>query len=371
MEHLPLLIRYGTSVWIAALSAMVLAAVLGDRHRRRRAARKEASVRRAGLLDPIRRLDGAEGTLVTLQGRIVASGVQARRFEDGAEVAAASAGSRHADAVVGTRAQRLELVTSGVVVRLDGLVEVIVGDIETHTGRAPDRLGAPLRRRIEDAGGLWDSAEPVVLRSVRSSAAVRVRGELRRGDAGDGLLSYRSGGGTLRLAPPAGEVGAGLRLAYEEVPLLGEGRLRAPLQAAFGALLVFAAVFVGAPELQGRGAIHGEVLAQVLAATPLHRARAVTAYADILDAGLRRRPLDAGRLDRLYGVGTLQGRCDRAVQALLDHGQWVRAEAEARRCDLPLLAARAAYGRGDFAGAASTWETGSAGVRDGIELLFA
>jgi hypothetical protein len=376
MDSLPLLIRHGALIWVACLCGMVLAAVLGAVQRRRRALLREAEARRDALGEPITRLDGADGSEVTLDGQLHASGVLAVRFEDGAEAAAVSAGSGRAEAVACARAHRLELVSRGAVVRLDGPVEVVVGDLETRTGKTPDALPPEVRRRLEQAGGTWASSEPVVLRSVRSGARVLVQGVLRRGDSGDGPGAYRTGAVALRLTPlPGGEgfggASASLRLACLAPPRAGEGWVRAPLRAGAAALLLFGAVFVAAPELQGRGPIQGEALMQVLAATPLHRSRALAAYDHLLDARVGQAHPDPLLIDRLEALRLLEGRCSSAVEVLLDHGQWARAEDLAVRCSMPLVAARAAFERGDFARAASIWDSDSTEVwEDGAEVLF-
>jgi hypothetical protein len=372
-EPLPFLIRHGAAVWMAALAALVLSSVLLARFRRRFAASREASARREALGAPEGRLDGAGGLVVTLEGRLLASGAACARFEDGGEVAAASAGSGRTEAIVATRAERLELVTPGAVVLLEGPIDVIVGDVEARTGLLPEQLDPAVRARIEEAGGVWASPEPAVLRSIASGATVRARGTLLRGDAGEGPGGYRTGGGALRLVPPpVGDDGvpAGIRLAYAGVPRGAEASRRVQLRAAAYGALVFAAVFVLVPALFASGPIPTDRRAQLLAATPLHRKRAVAGYTEMLDAEVRRGPPDPALIERLVTARLAAGGCEQAVRMLMDHGRFARAEAIAQGCGKPLLAARAAFERGDFEAAARAWDAGAAGVTDGLELLF-
>jgi alpha-tubulin suppressor-like RCC1 family protein len=373
MDPLLLLVRHGAFVWMASLAGMVLAAVLADLRRRRRTARSEAVARWQAIGAPTTQLDGAGGALITLRGRLEAGGVLCRRFEDGAPVAAASAGSGRAEAIAAARAERLALRTRAGVVRLDGPVEVVVGEIETRTADTPEQLDAAVRARIDEAGGVWATPDPVVLRSVSPGAEVLVRGVLHRGDDGDGPGGYRTGGGALRLAPPpVGEDGAsaGLRLAYDGGPRAGRSALRGTVLAAGAAVALFGVVFLAVPEIQGRRPIYGERLAALLAATPLHRARGVAAYTAMLEAGVRSGPVDVDRFERLVGLYLAQGHADRAVGLLMDHGQWVRAGSLAEDSGLPILAARAAFERGELELAAQLWDKGSPRATDAADLIF-
>jgi hypothetical protein len=366
MDLPTLIVLHGTAVWITALAVLVLAAVLGDAGRRIWADRRAAAVRRDVIGLPTAQIDGEEGATVTLRGVLEAGGALCPRFEDGAPVAAACAGCGRADAIVAARADRLRIRTRAGVVTLDGPVELVVGEVETRTGLPPDRLDAAVRARIDAAGGVWVSPDPVVLRSVRAGAEVFVRGAIHRDDEG-GAGGYRTGG-AFRLSPPG--AGVDLRLAYAGVPRAARFALRTPLTAAVAGVAIFGLVFVVAPELNGYRRIDDETLAAVLAATPLHRARAVAAYTDLLDAAVRRGPVDPARFERLLALRLAEGRAGAAVSLLLDHGQWQRAEDLAVRSGLPVPAARAAFEQGAFDRAARLWDEGGRGSTDAMDLLF-
>lgn len=158
----------------------------------------------AALGPPVANLDGlADGTAVTIRGRIEAQPPLARSLADDRETAITTAElrvglSRRYAGTLSARAAGVVLRSRDTAIELAGPLEVIAGSTEDRPRRL--RLGHPAYGSIVDAVGELEPRARVAIRTVRGGDEVLVRGRLR---LTSGVGAYRTQAARWQLEPIA------------------------------------------------------------------------------------------------------------------------------------------------------------------------
>jgi hypothetical protein len=412
MEPLPWLFENGGLVWRGALAALSGAGVLAAALAPRAHARRQAKRARASFGEPLTSLTKLNnGARVTLTGTIEVEGEAARRFDDGAEAAAASVAYSPMDSareperwITGqnARAKTIWLVVGGDRVELTGPVEVTAGSREVRLGKRLSSMPAEARDRVAAA---FTNSKPhfsdklVLFRSLSAGDRARVSGVLRKEAAAGEAAGYRAAAVRWTLVPDGAETAPtaerGLKVAFEGNPIVkGPGAAKIALGAAIGAVS-FAAVFgIGgfiasisakealsgfANELAWAREVAFEVGDQIdpasrpklplttgraatalSLASPFHQGYAIDRYVEAFD---RRRDADPSLVQMRAAIHQKGGDCAGAAEILASHDKLEEAAALAARCD-PAVQAKALFALGDFAGASGALERAGEAISD-------
>lgn len=364
MEHLPFTVVYGEDIWLLAVAVFSGISLLWIWWMPRLKIRIGAARQRARLGEPSALETAVQGEPITLAGVLGLDGEATKRFDDGKPAIATTAAPVKPAEVLGALSinrsgQGITLDVGGVLVSVEGELEVLVGSRELISGKRFRSLRGRRYREVystnSDAlSGL--SRSKAAFRSFAAGDAVRLRGYLRRlatERAGEG---YRTPGDRWVLAalPDAGSKEtdewtiAGVFEGVPKVAFPSPGRLLS--SAALTSLM-----WIGVVGLLGffwEFWMLGPLTGSMTAASSVTRERCVDQpitpathvwfalpsghqhkLSRLIQGGFEYQcRWDRERVEQLDAAYQLQGQCNRSALALTDHGALRLGEERALAC---------------------------------------